>query len=101
MGTQSKEVKTEVRPQWEFRFGVKEQEPEVKKDCVTVRQTTEVWIEKQKKFVFMGLRYSEMPTKVLQEEVREWIATGKQVTTTERIEKLKKIIERNKRKNKK
>lgn len=80
----------------EFRFGIIEQEPKVKKAYVTVMQTTRIWDGNM--WAQLGHRFFEMPTKAMKEEVEEWLKNGKQITVNERIQKLKSMTDKQKRK---
>ena len=78
-----------------------ESEPANLIENVTVRQTTYIWSKNRKskklEWILAGHRYSRMPTKALQEEWEEYLLTGKQQNSTDRIEKLKKIVKRQKK----
>jgi hypothetical protein len=71
------------------RFGIMEREPEKLKAYTTVRQRTSVWTGGVWKE--LGDRYFEMPTKALQEEVKEFAMTGRQKTIKDRMDRYREV----------
>jgi hypothetical protein len=83
------------RPEPENRFGVFEDEPELKKHK-TIAQLTTVFDGKQWKP--LGIRYFQMPTRALEKEIEMYLTTGKQYMQQERIQKLIQIFAENRHK---